>query len=166
MGLTLDSRGTPHHAVHAILFRFCTGCWRISRAAEGSSTRSIVRVAAPGMAAMREVGSKLVDVAAAAVVQSAPLLRDAVLLVRGLARTLFPLWFSNVFEAICCYGPARVRPRSCHCCTDPLQWGRCECEGAGAGLVFDSAADGSKFGGRAGAAALGSVLGRTSGRRK
>ena len=49
------------------------------------------------MAAMREIVSKLVDVPTAAVVQSSPLLRDAVLLVRDLARTLFPLWFSNVF---------------------------------------------------------------------
>ena len=90
---------------------------------------------------MREVESKLVDVLTAAVVQSPPLLKDAVLLVRDLGRKLFPLWFSNVFQAICCYGPARLWPRSCYCCRDPLKWGRCGCEGAGAGLEFDITAD-------------------------
>ena len=101
----------------------------------------VVPVAAQGMAAMREVESKLVDVLTAAVVQSPPLLKDAVLLVRDLGRKLFPLWFSNVFQAICCYGPARLWPRSCHSCKDPLKWGRCGCEGAGAGQEFDITAD-------------------------
>ena len=50
------------------------------------------------MAAMRGVEPKLVDVLTAAVAQSPPLLKDAVLLVRDLGRELFPLWFSNVFK--------------------------------------------------------------------
>ena len=51
------------------------------------------------MAAMREVESKLVDVLTAAVVQSPPLLKDAVLLVRDLGRKLFPLWFFQCFSS-------------------------------------------------------------------
>ena len=131
----------PCHAVHAILFRFWPGCWRISRAVAGFSGWGVVPVAAQGMAAMREVESSQVDVLTAAVVQSPPLLKDALLLVRDLGRKLFSLWFPNVFQAICCYGPARLWPRSCYCCTDPLKWGRCGCEGAGAGLEFDITAD-------------------------
>ena len=130
-----------HHAVHAILFRFSPGRCCIPRVAAGSSGWGVVPVAAQGMAAIRAVVSKSVDVLTAAVVQSPLLPKDAVLLVRDLGRKLFPLWFSNVFQAICCYGPARLWPRSCYCCKDPLKWGRCGCEGAGAGREFDITAD-------------------------
>ena len=45
----------------------------------------------------------------AAVLQSAPLPEGTALFLRVSGRTAFPLWFSNVFGAICCIGAARVR---------------------------------------------------------
>ena len=54
---------------------------------------------------------------------------DTTVLVRVLGHTLFPLWFSNVFQAVCCIGAARVhgadrRTRTCAASRGPLPSGR------------------------------------------
>ena len=65
----------------------------------------------------------------AGVVQFSQLLEGTAVLVRVLGHTLFPLWFPNVFQAVCCIGAARVhgadrRTRTCAASRGPLPSGR------------------------------------------